>query len=281
MIVLKSPIEINKRLNSFRERKNTIGFVPTMGALHKGHLSLIKRCKSENDITVCSIFVNPKQFNEAKDLDLYPRPIEKDIILLEQAGVDILFLPGNESIYPASYSQPFLNLNGLDNVMEGLARPGHFSGVAMVIERLFYYINPSKAYFGQKDYQQILVIQQILTQFSLDSELVICEIIRETNGLAMSSRNSRLTDEQLKNAGFLYESLLQLNMDVRTLPLSLAIQNAKKSMSHREGVKIEYLEIADRKTLNALETIDQNSEAIALIAVNYFGVRLLDNLFLS
>ncbi len=281
MIVIKSPIELDSLLKSSRINNHTIGFVPTMGALHHGHLSLIKQCKSENDITVCSIFVNPKQFNEVEDLNKYPRPIEKDIILLQESGTDILFLPSIENIYPSGYKQPVFELNEMDNLLEGASRPGHFRGVAMVIERLFYYVNPSKAYFGQKDFQQILVIQKILKQFNFKAEIIICEIVREPNGLAMSSRNSRLSEVQRESAGFIYESLLQLKLDVKNLPLQPAIEKAKKSMTIDEAAHVEYLVIADSSSLSSIEHIADSNKAIALVVVNYFGVRLLDNIYLS
>ena len=281
MIVIKSPIELDSLLKSSRINNHTIGFVPTMGALHHGHLSLIKQCKSENDITVCSIFVNPKQFNEVEDLNKYPRPIEKDIILLQESGTDILFLPSIENIYPSGYKQPVFELNEMDNLLEGASRPGHFRGVAMVIERLFYYVNPSKAYFGQKDFQQILVIQKILKQFNFKAEIIICEIVRESNGLAMSSRNSRLSEDQRESAGFIYESLLQLKLDVKNLPLQPAIEKAKKSMTIDEAAHVEYLVIADSSSLSSIEHIADSNKAIALVVVNYFGVRLLDNIYLS
>lgn len=280
MFLLKSTFDVDKVLIRFRNEQKKIGFVATMGALHKGHVSLIERSKKENDITVCSIFVNPRQFNDPKDLDKYPRPIENDIKILIDSGCDLLFLPGVEDIYPENYEAPEIDLLSLSGILEGALRPGHFKGVAVVVKRLFDCIKPDRAYFGQKDYQQTLVIRQIVRQFNLPIEIVISEILREENGLAMSSRNIRLSDENRKKAGFIYKTLLHLKSNAKIMPLTIAIEQAKSEILQNEETILEYLEVTDPENLSPLKALPANGKALALVVVNYFGVRLLDNIFL-
>lgn len=280
MIVLKSSEELDILLNKLRKENKKIGFVATMGALHDGHISLIERSKKENDTTVCSIFVNPLQFNDLNDLEKYPRPIEKDILKLTDANTNILFLPSYEDIYPPNYINPEIDLNGIDTILEGAMRPGHFKGVAQVVKRLFDCVKPDKAYFGQKDYQQILIIKQIVKQFNFTIEVVICDILREKNGLAMSSRNSRLTKEQQNTAGFIYEALVKLKSDSETMPLADALLIANERILKYKGATIEYLTVVDPNTLMPIERISHNNEGLILVVVNYFGVRLLDNMYL-
>ncbi len=280
MFLLKSTFDVDNLLNKYRNDNKKIGFVATMGALHKGHISLIERSKRENETTVCSIFVNPRQFNDSKDLENYPRPIENDINILIDAGCDLLFLPGEEDIYPANYQVPEIDLLRIASILEGASRPGHFKGVAIVVKRLFDCIKPDKAYFGQKDYQQTLVIKQIVKQFELPIEIVIGEIIREDTGLAMSSRNIRLSEENRSKAAFIYKTLLKLKSNVKYMPLPEAIEKAKVEILENEETKLEYLEVTNPATLLPLNAIPSDSNALALVVVNYFGVRLLDNIFL-
>lgn len=280
MIVIKSPIDLEILLNKIRGNNKKIGFVATMGALHDGHISLIKRSKEENDTTVCSIFINPKQFNDSSDLEKYPRPIENDLILLKEVGADIVFLPDYNDIYPQNYIEPEINLSGLDNVLEGLIRPGHFKGVALVVKRLFECVNPDVAYFGQKDYQQTLVIKEIVKQFKIPSDIAVCSILREKNGLAMSSRNIRLSAEQREQASFIYKMLLQLKEDVKSLPLKESLNKAENILLKNEGVQIDYLTIVNQQTLVPEETLNLGKSSVALVVVDYFGVRLLDNIYL-
>jgi pantoate--beta-alanine ligase len=280
MIVIKSATELNHFLNGLKIKSKKIGFVATMGALHSGHISLIERSNRENDTTVCSIFVNPRQFNDPKDLEKYPRPIEKDILLLVKAGCNVLFIPDYEDIYSPNYVEPKINLEGLDTILEGAMRPGHFKGVALVVKRLFECVKPHAAYFGQKDYQQTLVIKHIVKEFKLPVKIVVTEIHREENGLAMSSRNIRLSYEQRNRAGFIYSALLQLKSNLKYLDINEALIKAKESILKEAGAKIEYLTIVEPDTLAPIEKIDQERSAIALVVVNYFGVRLLDNIYL-
>jgi pantoate--beta-alanine ligase len=281
MIVIKSFHDLNKCLNKLLKADSKIGFVATMGALHSGHVSLIKRSKSENDTTICSIFVNPKQFNDPEDLKKYPRPIEKDIILLTEAHTDILFLPSIEDIYPNSYVEPQIDLNGLDTIWEGAMRPGHFKGVALVVKRLLELVKPHKAYFGQKDYQQTLVIKEVVKQFDLPVSIVITDIIREKSGLAMSSRNIRLPEKARLNAGFIYNSLLELKENSQIMRLEEALDICQKSILDHEDCFIEYLTVVHPENLQSIEALVPHERAIALVVANYFGVRLLDNMFLN
>jgi pantoate--beta-alanine ligase len=267
------------RNQSFGNQK--IGFVATMGALHKGHISLIERSKRENDTTVCSIFVNPKQFNDKNDLLNYPKPIEKDIIILEEAGCDALFLPDPEEIYPKDYKELGIDLGTLETILEGAMRPGHFKGVALVVKRLFECVKPDKAYFGQKDFQQTLVVKQLVKQFNLPIEIIVNDILREDNGLAMSSRNVRLKEEHKLNAGFIYETLLKLKSNALQMSLPDALNIACDEINKQEGANIEYFEIVDPENLKKLVSVSENQKAVALIVVNYYGVRLLDNIIIN
>lgn len=255
-----------------------VGFVPTMGALHQGHLTLIKQAMDECDLVVVSIFVNPTQFNDLKDLEKYPRPIERDIELLLEAGVDTLFFPQVEEIYGTNYTSTEIDLGGLDKMLEGAQRPGHFQGVANVVRRLFDIILPDRAYFGQKDFQQTRVIHQMKAQYHPKVELRIVPIVREANGLAMSSRNDRLSSELRNRAGFIYRCLIKLKEDIPFIGLDEALLKARNCLKAEEGCKLEYLDVVDEKDLQPLENISEGQKAFALVAVLYGGVRLLDNI---
>lgn len=281
MFLIKTTKDLEIILNKQRSENRKIGFVATMGALHNGHVSLLERSKVENDTTICSIFVNPRQFNDKNDLLNYPRPIEKDILMLEEAGCDALFLPDPDEIYPENYLDAPIDLGKLESVLEGAMRPGHFKGVAMVVKRLFECVQPNKAYFGQKDFQQTLVVKELVKQFDMPIEIVVNDILREDNGLAMSSRNIRLKNEQQQNAGFIYTALKNLNENVFKMPFSQAIEIATNEILQHEGTQIEYLEIVDTENLEKMEVLDKNRKAVVLIVVNYFGVRLLDNLIIG
>jgi len=281
MFIIKSAVDLDITLSSLRKKGNNVGFVATMGALHDGHISLIERSKRENDTTVCSIFVNPRQFNDSNDLAKYPRPIERDIYLLENAEVDFLFLPEVNDIYPSNYIEPQVDLNGLENILEGAARPGHFKGVGQVVKRLFECVKPHRAYFGQKDYQQTLVIKQLVKQFQLPIEIASCPILREPNGLAMSSRNIRLSDAYRQQSGFIYAALCKLKQNCAKMTSTEALTIARNDIEGQEGAVIEYFEIVNAENLQTIQSIRKNELAIALLVVNYHGVRLLDNLYLS
>jgi pantoate--beta-alanine ligase len=259
-----------------------IGFVPTMGALHKGHLSLIKASKAENELTVCSIFVNPTQFNNTEDLDKYPRPIENDIKFLVENECDVLFFPEVKEMYIKDEIRPVVDYGIITNNFEGRFRPGHFDGVVMIVKKLFEIVEPNNAYFGQKDYQQCMVIDHFIKKNDLRIFLHVCPTLRESDNLAMSSRNSRLTNEERKAAVIIPETLAFIKKNIRTLPVLETNSLAKlKIINSSSLLNIEYLEIVDTKTLEPLSEITKATNPIVLIAAWCGNVRLIDNLILT
>lgn len=264
-----------KRRNSV----NSIGLVPTMGALHKGHLELIKSSKNENDLTIATVYVNPTQFNNPSDLAKYPRTFEQDVVLLNQAGCDILFFPSNDVMYSAA--NPIkIDFGELDKILEGKFRPGHFSGVGLVVSKLFNIIQPTKAYFGQKDYQQFQVISSLVEQLMFPVKLECVPTVREEDGLAMSSRNLRLTPEMRLKALTLYNSLmLAKNLLLDGIEMTIVREKTINFFEENE-VKLEYIELADRKNLIPLNFVVDPKESVLLISGYVGEVRLIDNIFL-
>ncbi len=257
----------------------SVGFVPTMGALHQGHLALIKESSRENEISVCSIYVNPTQFNNANDLARYPRTIEQDIELLKSVGCDVLFNPSNEEIYPEKSIIRF-DFGPLEHVLEGEFRPGHFSGVAKVVSKLFNIVQPNRAYFGQKDFQQYKIIECLVQELKFNVQLRCISIQREMDGLAMSSRNMRLNAAQRKNAIVFYESLQLAKLRLKEgVSMALIREEIKKYCESKEGVRLEYIELADTSNFALHESVTSN--AILLIAGYVGEVRLIDNLLLN
>lgn len=266
-------ILVEKRLSG-----RTIGFVPTMGALHQGHLSLIQTSLNENNLTVCSIFVNPAQFNNAADLQNYPRTLEKDIQLLEKTGCDILFCPEASEMYG---SEPIIHFDfgQLDKTMEGQFRPGHFSGVALVVSKLFHIVEPTIAYFGQKDWQQFAIIRQLVKELHFNVTLKSIPIIRESDGLAMSSRNMRLTYEQRIRATILFQVLNESNDLLRNGESIAHVKNfVKKRLESSPGISLDYFEVADCENLKLLNNVEESVSPILCIAAFVGDVRLIDNL---
>ncbi len=257
-----------------------VGFVPTMGALHDGHISLINACNAACDLSICSIFVNPTQFGESNDLISYPKPIEKDIELLIENNCDILFLPTVEEVYPVTYVQQHFDLDGIDLVFEGKSRVGHFQGVCNVIYRFFDQIKPHKAYFGQKDFQQTVVVKKLVDITPLTTEVCVVPIKREPGGLAMSSRNVRLSDNGRKKAAFINESLMRIKNSFKEVGIPKSVDMAKSYIEEFEHAELDYLIIVGVDTLKETEQ-HQNQKIIALIALDYEGVRLLDNRILN
>ena len=264
-----------KRRNSV----NSIGLVPTMGALHKGHLELIKSSKKENDLTIATVYVNPTQFNNPSDLAKYPRTFEQDVVLLNQAGCDILFFPSNDVMYSAA--NPIkIDFGELDKILEGKFRPGHFSGVGLVVSKLFNILQPTKAYFGQKDYQQFQVISSLVEQLMFPIKLECVPTVREEDGLAMSSRNLRLTPEMRLKALTLYNSLmLAKNLLLNGIEMTIVREKTINFFEENE-VKLEYIELADRKNLIPLNFVLDPKDSILLISGYVGEVRLIDNTFL-
>lgn len=257
----------------------SLGFVPTMGALHQGHLSLIKASRLENACTVCSIYVNPTQFNNPADLAKYPRTLDEDIELLGKNGCDVIFCPDNNAMY-SSESQIKFDFGSLDKVMEGRYRPGHFSGVALIVSKLFHIVAPERAYFGQKDFQQFKIIEKLVDELKFDISLRCMPIERETDGLAMSSRNTRLSAIQRKEAIIFYESLQEARELLKKGNAIKDVQRVIKSKFENSQVQLEYLELADESNLTLLENVSGKNKAILLIAGYVGEVRLIDNLFL-
>jgi pantoate--beta-alanine ligase len=249
-----------------------------MGALHEGHLRLIAQARAENDLAVCSIFVNPIQFNNKEDLAKYPRNLPHDLRLLRQAGCDMVFCPSAEEMYPAGKNEPVdLDLGMLDKVLEGRFRPGHFRGVMTVVKKLFDLVGPSKAYFGKKDYQQLMVIRKMVGGLNLPVEIVACETVREEDGLAMSSRNLRLTIGERQVARRIFEVLCKVREKGSRTPVWELKEWAIKKIQEDPAFRVEYFEIADRDTLMPIENWTQSHKAVALTAVFLGDVRLIDN----
>jgi pantoate--beta-alanine ligase len=279
MIIFHKSGDLHAFLTAERNKGTRIGFVPTMGALHQGHLSLIHTALSMNDMVVCSIFINPTQFNNPTDYEKYPVTINNDIALLEQAGCDVLFIPNIEEIYPDGYSQKQYLVDGLDTILEGASRPGHFQGVCMVIDRFIKLVPCRQLILGEKDYQQCLVIKTMFENCSIQTELKICSTMREADGLAMSSRNMRLTETERASANQIYKTLIWLKSNLNTLPIHELIQSAKSQLL-AVGFKPDYVAITDEK-LNPVEQIDSNMQVRGLIAANLNEIRLIDNLLLQ
>ncbi len=281
MIVFKHSKYLRLYLGYIKRKGLSIGFVPTMGALHEGHLSLISQSRKNTDITICSIFVNPVQFNNKDDFQKYPSSIENDILLLEEAGCDILFMPEEQEIYPDDASKvKHFDIGLIENILEGKFRPGHFQGVCNVVEKLLKIIEPSHLFLGQKDYQQCLVISRLIQLLNLNIGISICPILREPVGLAMSSRNRRLNENERKNAAILYETLNNIR---NKLPEEnfLKLKQAAISDLENKGFKIDYLELAKSDDLEILENSNSNNSLILLIAAFLNEVRLIDNLMVK
>lgn len=266
-------------LKQERSRLSSIGFVPTMGALHPGHISLIQASKRDNAITVCSIYINPTQFSNPSDLARYPRTLDQDILLLQGAACDAVFCPDNITMYPAPSVMTF-DFGPVDKILEGEFRPGHYSGVALVVSKLFNMIQPDRAYFGQKDFQQFKVVSQFVEELKFDVSLVCAPIIREADGLAMSSRNMRLTEAERKRSTLLYESLKQTRAGLLRRESLKQLRNAVRLQCEQNSIKLEYLALADRETFTILEAVGDPERAILLIAAYVGEVRLIDNVFL-
>jgi pantoate--beta-alanine ligase len=279
MKIFKSIFLLNNFLSEIKVQKKTIGFVPTMGALHNGHLSLLQKSKSENDFTICSIFVNPKQFNNIEDLEKYPKNIEQDISLLNKIDCDILFSPSVEEMYPEQDDTVF-DLGNLDKVMEGKFRPDHFNGVALVVKKFFDIIGPNKAYFGEKDFQQMRIIQHIVEFYKMPILIVPVPIERENDGLAMSSRNVRLNQVERKIAPKIYQTLLNAKEIAINCSFSEVTKYVNSEIASIKPFKLEYFEIVNIQNLKSVEDFGEKKNCIACIAVYLGDVRLIDNIIL-
>jgi pantoate--beta-alanine ligase len=277
MLVFKKLTELENHLATI---SGSLGFVPTMGALHAGHISLLEQSEKENEQSVCSIFVNPLQFNNANDLEKYPRDLEADIKMLEPAGCDILFAPSPKEIYRDEKDKTLdFDPGFLDTLFEGALRPGHFKGVAVVVNRLFGIIKPTNAYFGLKDYQQCMLIKKLVHDLAIPVNLHFCPTLREKDGLAMSSRNVRLSAEARKVATKIYEVLQYAHEHYRTQNITMIEDWCKSQLSATPLYRVEYFNIVNAETLLPLNT--KNEPAVALCAAFVDGVRLIDNMVLN
>ena len=279
MIIIKHIQKIKDFVSELKLKDKTIGFVPTMGALHDGHISLIKKSKSQNSLTVCSIYVNPTQFNNVIDLNKYPITLESDIDKLEMAGCDILFLPSTNEMYLDDEVNEHYDLSMLEHILEGKYRPGHFQGVCLIIDKLLTVIKPNTLYLGKKDYQQCMVINKMITDKKYELRLEICDTIREPSGLAMSSRNLRLNEVERIDALKIIETLINIKKNIKPGNLEEIKIKATKYLT-KNGYKVDYTEIADAATLEIVSDWDGKAKLVALVAANLNNVRLIDNIIL-
>jgi len=279
--VIQSAKELAEAIKRNRDYGNSVGFVPTMGALHKGHINLAKKCKRENDVSIVSIFVNPTQFNDKKDLDKYTRDLEGDLLKLISTNIDIVFAPTVEEVYPnGAQNDQNIDLAGLDTFMEGKFRSGHFKGVAQVVKRLLDIVSPDKLYMGQKDFQQVTIINHMLKTLNIQTSLVVCPTKREANGLAMSSRNERLSPETREKASVIYKTLQAVNRNKTKRSIPELVENGLKKLA-AAPFKPEYLSIVDGHKLTPVTDLSQSDYVVACVAVWADGVRLIDNIIVK
>ena len=281
MQVVKKINSLNQILEKSRIKNKSIGFVPTMGALHAGHLSLVKLAQKDCNIIVCSIFINPTQFNDSSDLENYPSNIEEDILLLEKQSCDILFIPNVQEMYPQGLVTKQYLLNGIDKVLEGRKRPGHFDGVCTIVHRLFSIVKPNTAYFGEKDFQQVAVIRQMVNSLSLPIQINTCKTIRDKDGLAKSSRNTLLSTTQRKKAVHVYASLQKIKSLYGKVDCAQLKEMIKDDINHLQDIQLDYIEIVNPHSFRPVKGKGTKEEAVALIAVFLGKVRLIDNLSLN
>lgn len=277
MEIIRTVSDLKKRVNAFKNDGKTVGLVPTMGALHDGHLSLVKRARGENDAVVVSVFVNPTQFNNPQDLATYPRTEKADCELLEQAGVDIAFIPSVEEIYPEGHDDRVFDLGPVAEVMEGAMRPGHFNGVAQIVSKLFDMVEPTRAYFGEKDFQQIAVIRRMVEIIGHGPEIVACKICRADDGLALSSRNVRLTPEQRAVAPGIHKVLAASREWAKNMSVAEVIKRVTEEINNLDPcMDVEYYQIVDPLTM---QPVDEWADGVTGCVTVYCGdVRLIDNI---
>jgi hypothetical protein len=280
MKVINKTSDLQAIIEQFKNDGKSIGLVPTMGALHKGHMSLVKNSISNNDITVVSIFVNPTQFNNPNDLASYPRTVDKDLELLQTIGCDIVFAPEADDIYSKSEtdSRFEFDFEGLDKVMEGKFRPGHFNGVVQIVSKLFDLVRPNRAYFGEKDFQQLAIIRLMTRRYNLPIEIVPCPIVREDSGLALSSRNSLLKDNEKQVASHIYAVLNESRQFVPQTEVEELKQCVIAAIEQKPELKVEYFDIVDGHTLKSIGKWDECDYVVGCITVFCGNVRLIDNI---
>ncbi len=277
MELIQTIHELRAKLDVLRGERKTIGLVPTMGALHAGHASLVKRAVAENDVVVVSDFVNPTQFNDKNDLAKYPRTLDADCRLLEACGVTFVFAPSVEEIYPEPDTRTF-SYAPLDTVMEGKYRPGHFNGVCQIVSKLFLIVEPTRAYFGEKDFQQLAIIREMVRKYPFSLQIVGCPIVREADGLALSSRNARLSGEQRMQALQISKTLFASVDYAKVHSLAETKAFVEKGIEDAEGLRLEYFEIVDGNTLQPVSSWDESGYIVGCITVFCGDVRLIDNI---
>lgn len=269
--------ELQATLDDLRAQQKSVGLVPTMGALHAGHASLVKRSVAENDATVVSIFVNPTQFNDPTDLEKYPRTLEADCCLLEACGATMAFAPSVAEMYPQPDTRTF-SYAPLDTVMEGAFRPGHFNGVCQIVSKLFAAVQPDRAYFGEKDFQQLAIIREMVKQLQLPLQIVGCPIVREADGLALSSRNARLTAEQRQQALRISQTLFASRTFAADHTVSETCQMVEEAIAAAPGLRLEYFALVDGRTMQTISQWEETDYAVGCITVFCGDVRLIDNI---
>lgn len=277
MKIIQTIKELQAELSALKAMGQTVGFVPTMGALHAGHASLVERCVAENDVTVVSIFVNPTQFNDKNDLVKYPRTLEADCRLLQSVGATIAFAPSVEEVYPEPDTRSF-SYAPLDTVMEGAFRPGHFNGVCQIVSKLFDMVQPHRAYFGEKDFQQLAIIREMVRQMQYPLEIVGCPIVREADGLAMSSRNTRLSADERMTALNISRILFESQVFAKSHTLAETKVFVEEGIASIEGLRLEYYEVVDDRTLQTVRAWDEAEGIVGCITVFCGEVRLIDNI---
>lgn len=277
MKVVHTIKDLQNELSAYRNVGKSIGLVPTMGALHRGHSSLVERAVAENDIVVVSIFVNPTQFNDKNDLKNYPRTLEADCALLEGVGAGIAFAPTVEEMYPEPDTREF-SFAPLDTVMEGACRPGHFNGVAQIVSKLFYAVEPDRAYFGEKDFQQLAIIREMVRRLNMDLQIIGCPIVRESDGLALSSRNTLLSPEERERALTISRTLFASLSYAKEYSLAATKSFVEDAINNTEGLKLEYYQIVDGNTLQSIKEWSDSDYAVGCIALFCGNVRLIDNI---
>ena len=277
MLVVDTIEQLRSYLAAARAEGKSVGLVPTMGALHEGHASLVARSVAENGVTVVSVFVNPTQFNDKGDLERYPRTLDADCQLLQRLGADCVFAPSVEEVYPEPDTREF-DFTPLDKVMEGIYRPGHFNGVAQIVSKLFMYVEPDRAYFGEKDFQQLAIIREMVRQMGFKLTIVGCPIVREADGLALSSRNALLTESQRRTALAISKTLFASVAYAKQHTLAETKQMVEQAIADTEGLELEYYEIVDGNTLQPLTAWDDASYVVGCITVYCGKVRLIDNI---
>lgn len=279
MLIFTRPEEWGALRKSYFDHRGSVGYVPTMGALHQGHQSLIERAVKENEISVCSIFVNPTQFDKSADLQNYPRTLHADLTMAEESGCDAVFVPEVKTMYGHAVVSGAADYGALTSTLEGAHRPGHFDGVVTIVRKLFAAVEPDRAYFGEKDFQQLAIIRELVKRESLGVDVVSCKLIRDVDGLALSSRNVRLSPQGRMNALAISDTLRQLRLRSGEVSPEMLAKWGRRHLAQQKGIELEYLELINEQTFDKAESWDEPVRALVAVCVD--GVRLIDNMLMS